>query len=78
MKFPVYRTHKNFFFDNSPPYPHRGWTLQAFQDFCKDEMEEAGFDLSRQISCRYDPRSGNVTFWQEPVEDVNLFVVSEN
>lgn len=78
MRFPVIRANKSFFFDNSPPAPHRGWTLQAFQDYCREEMVEAGFDLSRKISCRYDPRSGNVVFWQEPSEETNLFVVSEN
>jgi hypothetical protein len=40
-------------------------------------MLDAGFDLTRKISCRYDPRSGNVVFWQEPAKD-SLFTVSEN
>jgi hypothetical protein len=75
LPYPVVRMHKNFFFDNDPPHPHKGWSLQAFQDFCREEMLEAGFDLERPFQCRYDPRSGNVTFWQEPVaqdEDEDL------
>jgi hypothetical protein len=78
MRFPVFRTHKSFFFDNSPPEPHKGWSLQAFQDFCKEEMLDAGFDLTRKIACRYDPKSGNVTFWQEPPEDADQFPYSVN
>jgi hypothetical protein len=66
LPYPVFRTHKSFFFNNDAPYPHKGWTLQAFQDFCREEMLAAGFDMDRKIQCRYDPRSGNVTFWQEP------------
>jgi hypothetical protein len=78
MQYPVFRTNKSFFFDNSPPHPHRGWTLKAFQDFCREEMLDAGFDLSRKIQCRYDPRSGNVVFWQEPPEAFDFFPYSEN
>jgi hypothetical protein len=78
--YPIFRTHKSFFFDNSPPPPHRGWTVKAFQDYCKAEMEDAGFDLSRKVFCRYDPRSGNVVFWQEPEEEVDFvhFSYSQN
>jgi len=72
MVYPIFRSHKSFFFDNSPPAPHRGWTVKAFQDYCRAEMEDAGFDLSRKVFCRYDPRSGNVVFWQEPPEEVDV------
>jgi len=66
MVYPIFRQNKKFFFDNKPPAPHKGWTLQAFQDYCRVEMEAVGFDLTRHILCRYDSKSGNVVFWQEP------------
>ena len=66
---PKLKRHKSFFFDNPAPAPHKGWTIEAFQDYCRAEMEAAGFDLRPKISCRYDPRSGFVVFWQE-LEDV--------
>jgi hypothetical protein len=78
MKVTVFRTHKSHFFNDTPPPPHKGWTLQAFQDYCREEMIEAGFDLSRKITCRYDPRTGNVVFWQEPAEEVEQFTFSLN
>lgn len=78
MRYPIFRTDKKFFFDNSPPPPHKGWTLKAFQDYCRVELIEAGFDLTRKISCAYDPKSGKVAFWQEPSEDSNTFAYSVN
>jgi hypothetical protein len=78
MRVAIFRTHKSHFFNDTPPPPHESWTLQAFQDYCRDQMVEAGFDLSRKISCRYDPRTGNVVFWQEPAEEVEQFTFSLN
>jgi hypothetical protein len=78
MKVAVFRTHKNHFSNDTPPPPHNGWTLQAFQNYCREEMIEAGSDLSRKISCRYDPKNGNVFFWQEPTEGVEQFTFSLN
>jgi hypothetical protein len=78
MRYPVFRTHKSFFFDHAPPHPHRGWTLKAFQDYCREEMRDAGFDLTCKILCRYDPRSGNVVFWQELDEDSDSYSYSVN
>ena len=66
MSCPVFRTHKSFFFKNEAPYPHKGWTVDAFQDYCRKEMLQAGFDLTRRISCVYSPLTGYVVFWQEP------------
>ncbi len=77
----VYRVNKSFFFNNDPPPPHKGWTLSAFQEFCRLELEQAGFDLTRNLSVRYDPRDGKVVFWQEPVKENKYdayFVLSEN
>ena len=72
VRYPVFRTHKSFFFDNAPPAGFVGWDLAAFQVYCREEMLEAGFDLTRKIQCRYDSRSGMVVFWQEPYEVVEF------
>ncbi len=62
---PVFRKNKSFFFTTPAPVPHPGWTLKAFQEYCRMEMETAGFNLKAPIKCIYDPRSGDVVFWQE-------------
>jgi hypothetical protein len=60
MKCAVLCTHKSVFFRESPPHLHRGWTLEALRDYCREEMTIAGFDLNRRIFCAYDFDSGNV------------------
>ncbi len=60
-----FKKHKSFFFQNRAPLPHAGWTKQAFQEYCRVEMEAEGFDLTKPVACHYSPISGFVTFWQE-------------
>jgi hypothetical protein len=78
MRYPIFRTDKRFFFDHSPPPPHRGWTLKAFQDYCREQMLDAGFDMTRKISCMYDSKSGKVVFWQEATDDSPALTYSLN
>jgi len=66
MKYPVFRTHVSFFFESEPPQSDEGWSIEAFRDYCIGEMSRAGFDLEEKIFCRYNPETGEVTFWQEP------------
>lgn len=78
MRCAVLRTHKSHFLNESPPHPHRGWTLEALRDFCRLEMIGAGFDLNRKISCAYDPASGNVVFWQKPDRAIDQLLFNLN
>ena len=64
--YPKFKKHRSFFFENTAPLPHKGWTLAAFQQFCRSEMEAAGFDLTKRVCCSYSPLSVFVTFCQEP------------
>lgn len=62
---PVFKKNKSFFLTNPAPLPHAGWTIAAFREYCRAELEELGFDLKRPLSCAYDHKSGDMVFWQE-------------
>lgn len=66
---PRFRKHKSFFFENRAPLPHKGWTVEAFQQYCRAEMEAEGFDLTKPMRCAYNWQTGYMVFWQE-LEDV--------
>lgn len=57
-----------YFLKNDPPPPFKGWNLPAFQDYCKREMTDCGFDLERKIHCHYDRGTGEIVFWQNVLE----------
>lgn len=54
-----------YFLDNPPPAPHRGWNLPAFQDYCRSELLEAGFDISRPFHCWYNRQFRKILFYQD-------------
>ena len=68
MHCPIFRKNKSFFLSTQAPAPHLGWTLKAFQEYCRIEMEAAGFNFKAPVKCVYDPKSGDVVFWQENSE----------
>lgn len=58
----------DYFLRFDPPAPHRGWNLPAFQDYCRQEMTEGGFDLERKIHCYYNRKTGEIVFWQNVID----------
>jgi hypothetical protein len=66
------------FLKDSPASPFEEKPIEAFREYCVKEMRAAGFDLNREIYCRYDSESGNVTFWQEPAESIDPLLVNLN
>ncbi len=78
MRSAVFRTRMDYFLKDSPASPFEAKTIEAFREYCVKEMRAAGFDLNREIYCRYDSESGNVTFWQEPVETIDPLMVNPN
>jgi hypothetical protein len=66
------------FLNDSAASRIEGRTIEAFREHCVREMRSAGFDLNREIYCRYDSESGNVTFWQEPAESIDPLLVNPN
>lgn len=65
------RLNVEYFLKNDPPEPFEGWNLPAFQEYCRQEMSDYGFDLDRKIHCHYNRRTGEIVFWQN-VLDLNL------
>lgn len=63
-----FRVNLEYFLKNDPPPPYQGWNLPAFQEYCRQEMADSGFDLERRIHCHYDKRSGQIVFWQNVLE----------
>jgi len=61
----VHRFPYNFFMNNPPPIPHKGWTLQAFQEYTRTVLESEGFRLDRKVKCTWDMRNRMIVFWQE-------------
>lgn len=65
----MYRIHRfpyNYFLENPAPEPHEGWTLEAFQEYCHSVLLEEGFVLSRPMKCKWDGRTREIVFVQEP------------
>ncbi|NLI80613.1 MAG: hypothetical protein GX443_02845 [Deltaproteobacteria bacterium] len=58
----------SYFFTHDPPVPYEGWNLPAFQEYCRREMSQEGFDLNRKIHCRYNKQSGDIVFWQNLID----------
>jgi hypothetical protein len=62
------RMNAEFFFRSDPPAPYKSWNVLAFQEHCRQELEEYGFDLDRKIHCYYNKQSGEIVFWQNVIE----------
>lgn len=62
VRFPI-----AFFVENPPPPGHKGWTIDAIKEFCKEELIDAGFDLSRKVYARYDCVNKDVIYHQSPL-----------
>lgn len=67
-KGPMVVIDREFFFQNKPNPPHKGWTLAAFQDYCREQLIAAGFNLKVPLKVVYDPVKKVVVFWQEYVQ----------
>lgn len=62
------RMNIEFFLKHDPPAPFKGWNLPAFQEYCRREMTNTGFDLDRRIHCHYNKQTGEIVFWQNVLE----------
>ncbi len=78
MRRAVFRTCMDHFLKDSLAPPFEGRAIEAFREHCVEEMRAAGFDLNREIYCRYDSESGHVTFWQEPPVSIDPLLANPN
>ena len=50
LKKVLVRMDVKYFLTNDPPSPFKGWNLPAFQEYCRRELSEVGFDFDRKIT----------------------------
>jgi hypothetical protein len=68
LKKVLVRMDVKYFLTNDPPSPFKGWNLPAFQEYCRRELSEVGFDFDRKIHAYYSRQSGEIVFWQNVLE----------